>query len=133
MRLIAVVLLGTLVGCGFVVPPPPHVEPIDRDGDGVAGEPDELSLPPEPPYSLPSVEPGVAYRVTINTHCGLAGLEIDGEWWHFDVERPQKGMFADPDVGWLTVIDDTTAKYRSSRGAVVGLTRGETRTGEICV
>jgi hypothetical protein len=71
------------------------------------------------------VEEGVAYQITVYTHCGLDFLlDFDGSFWKLSADPPQTPAWGNPeDSGVITLTGDDTALYRSSQGVEVDVTR----------
>lgn len=74
------------------------------------------------------VELRVPYRVTVYTHCGVDhALDFDGSFWKVSRKSDkERARYDDPDdTGVITLVDEDTATYRTSRGDTVTLTRLE--------
>jgi hypothetical protein len=72
------------------------------------------------------VEPGVPYRMTAYTHCGLDHLlDFDGSYWEVagGPDDPYDALADPEDAGVITLVADDTAVYRSSTGAEFELRR----------
>ena len=72
---------------------------------------------------------GVAYRVTVQTHSGLKGVDFDGSRWGtadgLDDENPNPpALFGDPDHGAIRLTGADTAIYYSQWGAQRAFIRG---------
>lgn len=122
----AVVVVGCGPTPGFVVgaEPEPLPEPTvdhrweDLDDDRVRTWPRSARI-----------EPGVDYRFTAYTHCGLDhAFDLDGSFWVLISEHdgPRHEVLDDPDdTGVATLLGDDTAVYRSSKGEEFRLHRIE--------
>jgi hypothetical protein len=86
-------------------------------------EPTGVTLDGEP-------EIGVAYRVTLYTHCGLRHVEFDGDRWAISgvlddgSGNPPPGFNNPFDEGTITLTGPDTAVYTSEFGERRELTRG---------
>ena len=75
-------------------------------------------------------EIGVAYRVSVFTHCGLRHVDFDGSEWAISGPpsdgsgNPPRGFGNPTDEGTITLTSPDTATYRSQHGTERQLTRG---------
>jgi hypothetical protein len=73
---------------------------------------------------------GVAYRVSVYTHCGLRQVEFDGSEWGFSGPlsdgsgNPPPGFGNPSDEGSITLTSPDTAIYRTQFGERRELRRG---------
>lgn len=77
------------------------------------------------------VVPGVVYRYTLFTHCGVTptGFDFDGSYWDPVAEVTPK--LADPeDVGTIQLVSPDEAVYTTAGGGVIGLRRAPTGNRE---
>ncbi|HEY9286472.1 MAG TPA: hypothetical protein VIT43_00450 [Candidatus Dormibacteraeota bacterium] len=78
------------------------------------------------------VSTNVAYRITIQTHCGLdwpIAVDFDGSFWDPTGDagqgtgNPPSGFGNPTDRGVMTLVNRDTAVYRSEHGSVVQFRR----------
>jgi len=124
--LLTLVLAGLLAACSVV--PTPSATPRPTVAPTWTPLPDPLA----------HVEVGVPVGVTINTHCGLDGLLVNGEAFLLDgpeTANPPPGFDGPLDTGTFVLDSETTATYTSSHGVVVTLHRVRPipTTGHFCL
>lgn len=98
-------------------------------GDAATVGPAEADIANEPPYG-PGVGVGDEYDYVLYVHCGVQWARIDGDW--FETEPLNDGN-ANPPPGWgnpfdkgsLTIVDLSTAEYRSDNGETLTFVRTE--------
>ena len=98
-------------------------------GDSVAVGPAEADIANEPPYG-PGVGIGDEYEYVLYVHCGVEWARIDGDWYKTE---PLNDGNANPPPGWgnpfdegsLTIVDRSTAEYRSDNGEMLTFVRTE--------
>lgn len=119
----------------------PRPLPSPRISDGVTmldGGPTARAVP-----TSGDAEPGVRYRFTLYSHCGLgywAAWDFDESFW--DPHPPVPDAAADPpdgignplDEGVIELVGDDEASYTSANGIVVELRRSSDseREGFMC-
>ncbi len=74
------------------------------------------------------VVPGVVYRYTLFTHCGVTptGFDFDGSYWDPVAEVTPK--LADPeDAGTIQLVSPDEAVYTTAGGGIIGLRQSSDR------